>query len=129
MIDHVLPKRLLWWAALCVAGVPIHAAMAQQLGQGTDAADLTGWRILATLLFLGLLVAGAIFALRNSKSAIPFFRSADERRVRMLETIRISPQTQLCLLAFEGREYLIAFTAQGASVIETRTFDQNAGEP
>lgn len=100
--------------------LPYDCAMAQQLGKGTDAADLTLWRFLGALVFISLLIVGAWIVVRSRGGALPFLQNADSRRVKLLEVQRISPQSQICLVAFEDKEYLLAITSQGATVIEVR---------
>lgn len=123
MISILRRKRLL---PLCISFIgaltlPFDAATAQQLGQGTDAADLTLWRFLGALVFILLLVAGAWVVVRSRGGALPFLQNANYRRVKLLEVQRISPQSQICLIEFESTEYLLGVTAQGMTVIDSRS--------
>jgi hypothetical protein len=52
---------------------------------------------------------GARFALR-----VP------PRKLRVLETHRLSPHADVCLFAHEGREYLVVLSAAGANVLRER---------
>lgn len=107
---------------------PFCAASAQQLGQGTNAADLTVWRAIAALVFIGILVAAAWLIVRNRGGKLHFLQKAGDRRVKLLEVTRISPQSQLCLIEYGDKEYLLAVTAQGASIIESRPSPQATPE-
>ncbi len=106
---------------LCALMLPFDAAMAQQLAQGTDAADLTLWRFVGAFFFILLLIGGALIVVRSRGGSLPFLQNADSRRVKLLEVQRISPQSQICLIGFEEKEYLLALTSQGATVIEVRS--------
>lgn len=129
MIDR-LQKYWSWElvAVPLLLSLPLTPAVAQQLGQGTDAADLTVWRMVAAFVFVAVLIAAAWLIVRHRGGALPFLQKPGDRRINILEIARVSPQSQICLLRFEDREYLIALTAQGAHVIETRVADEASGE-
>jgi flagellar biogenesis protein FliO len=105
---------------ICIVLLPFNSLAAQQLGQGTDAADLTVWRLLGALLFIALLIAGAWAVIRNRGGTLPFFQKVTPRRIKLLEIQRISPQSQIFLIEFENTEYLVALTSHSVNVIETR---------
>lgn len=106
--------------SICIVLLPFNTLAAQQLGQGTDAADFTLWRLLGALFFILLLIAGAWAVIRNRGDTLSFLQKAAPRRIKLLEVQRISPQSQICLIQFENTEYLVALTSHSASVIETR---------
>lgn len=130
MIVKVALKRLLHCCAmlLCAVMLPFDAVIAQQLGQGTDAADLTLWRFLGALVFILLLVGGAWAVVRSRGGALPFLQHGDSRRIKILEVQRISPQSQICLIGLDDKEYLLAITSQGATVIEVRSAMASVGD-
>lgn len=105
---------------ICIVLLPFNSLAAQQLGQGTDAADLTVWRLLGALLFIALVIAGAWAVIRNRGGTLPFLQKVTPRRIKLLEIQRISPQSQICLIEFENTEYLVALTSHSVNVIETR---------
>lgn len=118
------------WILLLVLSVPfsLQPALAQQLGQGTDAADLTAWRFMGAAIFVAVLAAAAWLMIRRRGGNLPIFQNIEARRVKILEVSRLSPQAQLCLLHFDGEEYLIAFTAQAATVIATKSVDKGGSD-
>jgi hypothetical protein len=103
------------------------AAFAQHLGHAQDA-DIAPWRVaIALIVCLALALAGA-FALRWRLRAGPaMFATPVERQLRLVETLRLSHQIDICLLECDGRRVLVATTAQGALVIpEGAFFPQHA---
>lgn len=95
---------------------------AQQLGQG-GGAEISYWRVFFALLFCLALAAGVIFAmrhrLRGGRPAIADrFRwskwlDQGERQIELIETLRLSHQTDICLVTVRGEEMLIAVSAAG----------------
>jgi len=122
-------------AALLSAG----PAFAQALAQGA-ATPIAWWRIFAVLLLCLLLAVAAAVALhfratgrlpnlnlKNARITLPagrsgalqqLFGSASERRLKAVETIRVSPYADVCLFICDGKTYLIAATPQGVTVID-----------
>ncbi len=97
-------------------------ACAQTLGQGGDD-GISSWRVaLVTLLCLALAVFAA-FALKARLGGgwLPaFFAVArPDRRMRLVETLRLSHQIDLCIVACDGREILVAASARGATLLQT----------
>jgi hypothetical protein len=95
-------------------------AWAQRLGQAPDA-DFAWLRwLLALGLCLGLAAAGALAlrarmgvgrpAVSNPLSLWLKATAPGSRRLRVLETVRATPTLEVCLLACDGREYLVAAT-------------------
>lgn len=105
---------------ICIVLLPFNSLAAQQLGQGTDAADFSLWRLLGALFFILLLVSGSWAVIRNHGGTLPFLQKAAPRRIKLVEVQRISPQSQICLIEFENTEYLVALTSHSVNVIETR---------
>jgi flagellar biogenesis protein FliO len=92
------------------------SALAQTIGQGS-ADDISWWRVVAALvLCMALAVAGA-FAIRARTGAAPFmsFAAKQKNRLRLIETLRLNPHVNLFIVDCDGREYLVAATAQGVS--------------
>ena len=102
-------------AALAVAAAS--RAGAQTLGGGGGGADISVWRVLGALVFCLLLAAGAAFAMRaRLRGALPAFKG-QSRRLRLVESLRLSHQTDLCVVDLDGRELLIAATPHGTTLL------------
>lgn len=109
--------------AVCVFGA-VNPGLAQTLGQG-DGEGISLWRVLgALLLCLSLAVAGA-FAIRarmGSGGTLRGFVKRD-RRLHLVESLRLSHQVDLCIVTCDGRELLIATSVHGAAPLEHRPVD------
>lgn len=114
-------------------------ALAQSLAQGA-ATPIAWWRIFAALLLCLLLAVAAAVALhfratgrlpslnlKNARITLPaarggalqqLFGAPAERRLKAVETIRVSPFADVCLFVCDGKTYLIAATPQGVTVID-----------
>jgi hypothetical protein len=99
------------------------------LGAGTALAQSPGslgdgspsWVGVVGPLILSLLLAGgAAFALRTRLRGILPPLDRRERRLRLVESLRISHQTDLYLVELDGRELLVAATAQGTTLLLDR---------
>lgn len=134
-------KAALPFPAVLLSLFAAPAAFAQTLGQAKDV-DVPWWRLLlALLLCLGLAVAGA-YALRLRQTRLGLARSipttgskldanagrnlgllakrlfqAPAGRIKLIQSVRVSPQLDVCLLSCDGKEYLIAATPQSAVVL------------
>jgi len=127
-------------AGLLAAG----PALAQTLGQG-EPQPIAWWRIAAALLLCVLLagvaavalhlrMTGRLPSLKGGKLNLPALRNGSigrlfgapaERRLRSVETIRVSPYADVCLFTCDGKTYLVAATPHGVTVIE-RTDGESA---
>ncbi|OCC22928.1 hypothetical protein MB02_14270 [Croceicoccus estronivorus] len=110
------PRCLLSFAlALASMGHPAAAAS----GLGTAGEPAIPWlRIGLSLAFCVALAAGAILALRRHQGRLDFSRlsHAPRRRIEVIETRRISPHGDVCLMHCEGHAYLIA-VGQGHALV------------
>lgn len=109
-------------AAIVAAwGLSAAPALAQRLASGSPA-PFPWWRWFAAIgLCLGLAVAGAL-ALRARlggaggvawPSALPSLRAgaaARRRRVSVLDSVRVSPTLEVCLIRCDAEDYLLAAT-------------------
>ena len=101
--------------------LPLFQVAAQQLGSGSDDVNISLWRVIAILVFLALLIAAAWAVIRARGGTLRFWNSHHiDRRLKITEVSRVGPQSTLCLAHYDGREYLIAFGAQGATLIDSR---------
>jgi hypothetical protein len=103
-------------------------AFAQHLGSGPDV-DVPWWRLLAVLGLCLVLAAAAIYVARSRRSGAGPPRwpanlaeaakllSPPDRRLRLIETVRLSHQTDVCLIACDGAEFIVAASPQGGFVI------------
>jgi flagellar biogenesis protein FliO len=88
-------------------------AMAQHLAQA-DSPDIAWWRVVGALVFCLLLGVLAAFALRKRlRGGAPVFGAA-AKRLRLVESVRLSHRVDVCLVECDDRTYLIATSAQGA---------------
>lgn len=106
-------------AAACATAwlLPVAPALAQRLGQGTGA-EVPVWRVLgALLLCLALAVAAAYILRRRMNGVMPRSLRGAERRLQLVETMRLSHQVDLCIVRCDGRELLVAATPHGATAL------------
>lgn len=123
-------NRLLGAAAAALAALGLAApAAAQTLGQGADT-DVPWLRLAAALLLCLGLAAGAAFALHrrlNGGSGLPDLTALTARlnavgvaggkprpaRLTDIETRRVSTQVTVSVFKCDGRDFLVAASAQG----------------
>lgn len=92
-------------------------ATAQRLGQGTGD-DISIWRVLLALLLCLALGTAAIFFLRRRYRGARPLAFGRERRLQLVENLRLSHQVDLCIVSRDGREYLITASPQGVTVVD-----------
>jgi hypothetical protein len=100
------------------------SAMAQQLGRGAEI-DLPLWRILAGLGLILALGVGALLVVRSRGAKLTLWRPVAHRRLKVIETTRLSPQGVLCLASCDGTEYLIAITPGSALVVDRPSLESD----
>ncbi|WP_157215372.1 FliO/MopB family protein [Flavisphingomonas formosensis] len=113
------PGRRPWLAGLAVASV---ATPALALGNAVADDTISYWRVLASLILCLALAVGGAFALRARFGANPLPRMLQqgrERRLRLIEIIRLNPQTQLCIIRCDGEDLLVAATPQSVTVLRS----------
>ena len=75
------------------------------------------WRYVGALLLVGGLMAFALVGVR--RFGIPGIAKPDRtRRIRIIETVMLSPRQRLVLIRRDDVEHLIAFGPEGACIIE-----------
>jgi flagellar biogenesis protein FliO len=116
----VLAPVFLTSVLLAVSAQP---ALAQRLGQGADD-GISTWRVVAALLLcLGLAVFAA-YAMRSRMGGLPLLSSIrlsgvrPARRMQLVETLRLSHQIDLCIVACDGQQLLVAASTQGATLLK-----------
>lgn len=113
--------------AIAMAAGP---GMAQTLAHG-PVADIAYGRVIAALLLCLALGAGAAWVMRarlgsqfRAPSLSQWFaivsgaRPQGGARLTVVERLRVSPQLEVCLLACEGRRYLIASSPTGTILLD-----------
>ena len=129
MNDHRLILHRLKYALAgpVIVGGFVMPAWAQQLGKGNADDGFTLWRVTATLVFLTVVAGAAWIVVRKNGGQLQLWQPKQDRSVRVIETIRVSPQSTLCLIEYDATEILIAFTAQSATVISRKpaTVEEN----
>jgi hypothetical protein len=98
----------------------IQPAWAQRLGQGTEAASVSYGQVAGVILFLTALTGGAWWLVRLRGATIKLWADPVGKRLRITETARLSPHNMLCLAQWDDKEYLVAFTVNGAQLLDTR---------
>lgn len=93
-------------------------ALAQTLGQAPTV-HVAWWRVIGSFLLCIALAAGGAFALRARLGLPMKVIGASPRRMRLLETLRLSHQVDLCLVSCDGREIMIAASPRGAELLDT----------
>jgi hypothetical protein len=116
----------------CLATLMAQAALAQTLGQAVSPA-VPWWRVVGALVVCLGLAAGGAFALRSRLGLVAGLRlplaGADQRRLRLVETVRLSHQIDVCLLRFDERDLLVAATPHGAVLLSDRDQPAPAQKP
>jgi flagellar biogenesis protein FliO len=97
-------------------------AASQRLGQGAGT-DISIWRVILALLFCLALGGAAIFVLRRRFRGVRPRSFGRERRLQLVENIRLSHQVDLCIVSRDGHEYLIAASPQGVTLVDRGPFD------
>jgi MFS family permease len=119
MCGHVR-RHLAWLAAtfaILLAGAP---ALAGRLGQAPDE-GISLWRVGAALLLCLVLAVAAALLLKGRGGPLPvaLFVPLAKRRLKLVETLRLGPQTSLAVVACDGEELLVLSSDKGAEVIRT----------
>lgn len=94
-------------------------ALAQTLGTG-GGTELPWWRVVGALSLCLLLAAGAAIALKlRSGGQIQLFTalSGADRRLQLVETLRLNHQVDICVLRLDQREFVVAASPQGALLL------------
>jgi hypothetical protein len=127
--------RLLGWV-IAFAMAPA-LAWAQHLGGASDI-ELPLIRLTIGFLFCALVAIVAALAfqryLRHGGGANPLKLTRTwlrplARKVRVLETYRISPNAEICVFASARHEYLVVISAAGATIVETSDAAAEAEAP
>lgn len=99
------------------------AVSAQRLG-GAASADVSLVRVFLALLFCLILAILAVFIIRQRYGGrLPSFfgrMASTNSRIRLVESRRIGPQADLCLVDCDGQEYLLLLSPGGPLLLKER---------
>jgi hypothetical protein len=104
--------------ALVLLAIVGATADAQILGQG-PVDDVPIWRVIGALLLCILLALGGALAIRvrtPGGSILPLSMGRD-RRLSIIESLRVGQHCELCIVACDGREILLLTSAHGGSML------------
>lgn len=110
------PRRPLFAAllGLAAAGLSGGSSYAMKLGGGADA-EVSAWRVVAAFLFCAGLAIAVAFLLRTRIKGTTALFSQAPRRLQLLETTRVSHQTDICLMSCDGQDFLVAVSPNGVT--------------
>jgi flagellar biogenesis protein FliO len=112
--DWRAARTLVVATILCGQAGPV---LAQKLGQG-GGDEISIWRVLGSLVVCLGLAIGAAYALRTRfRGGVPPVFGAQERRLKLVETVRLSHQADVCLMRCDEGDFIVASTPQGLIVI------------
>ncbi len=120
-------------AALLLFVLHTNCAFAQTLGRGVDG-DISFWHVLAALILCIALAIGGILVLRLRMGLVPLlplpsFAANRSRRLRLIETLHLAHQIDLCIVACDDREMLVLASAKGAEILDHSTAASSANRP
>lgn len=99
----------------CLLSTPL---LAQTLGKGTDDGISIG-RVAAALIFCLILAAAAALLLRARGYSPSFSLGATKsRRLKILETVRLSPQISLSIVEIDDQELLVGASPNGLHILD-----------
>ena len=126
--------RVSAWAAIAALGAG--RVSAQTLGAAAETGP-PWWRVLGALVLCLCLATGAAYALRTRLGAragsgvgrLPPLAGlvarlglapVPARRLKLIETLKVSPHLEVCLLAWDDQELAVGATPQGGFLIASR---------
>jgi flagellar biogenesis protein FliO len=117
-------------AAFLLLLVPAAPALGQRLGQA-QGSDVPIWRVMIALIFCLALAAAAALLLRRRLGGGRLRGIGRERRLRLIESIRIGRDAHLSIVSCDGSEMLIASGPQGTNLVrpELTPLPAPRGEP
>lgn len=138
------PRLLVSLVSLLIAGAA-GPVWAQSLGQA-NTVNVSPWRVVAALGLSLTLAAAAALALRyrldqqagrrpgSLRVLVGLLRpglaslSRPRRHLHLQESLRVSPQLEICLFNFDDEQFLVAASPQGATVLDRRPVPASAIE-
>lgn len=104
---------------------PVTGAIAQSLGGG-GAPEISFMRVFLSL-FVCLIVAGLVLLFLRAKmrggARLPLLTrlGTSEQELQLIETRRVAPQTDLCLISCRGIDYLVLIAPGGTTVLDKQS--------
>jgi hypothetical protein len=131
LLRLALAAPLLW----ALGGTPAHAdapapsvKSAIPYKQEKDGAGAQAYQSVAALVLVGLAAYGAVLFLKKSgMKGVGPLRSV--RRVRLLESTRLSRRSTLHVVEYHGEELLLAESEHGLRLVNSRAATPAMGEP
>jgi hypothetical protein len=122
-----LGKLGAWFLAIYLAAG--NNAWAQQLGRGGDD-GIPLWRIIAALaVCASVAVAAALILKHRMRGGIALFRAGRAGpRLAVIESLRLRPQTELCIVSCDTDQFLIAISPQGVHLLRSLPEEVARGE-
>lgn len=123
-----LPPPRIWIpAALCGGIFAAAPAAAQTLGQGSDV-EISIWRIVAAFVLCALLAVAGAFLLKARQGSVRLVSliAKQDRRLRLIETLRLGHQADLCIVECDGRQLLIAASAHETRLLANLPFAEKS---
>lgn len=122
------------WLFMILMATSSAPAVAQRLGQGSDD-SVSWWRVVAALI-LCLLLAGAAAVVIKIRlhGHLPspkafLLRAANQgRRLQLIEALKVSEHIDVCIIACDGKELLVAASPQRADILERLPHRDGADE-
>ncbi len=102
-------------AVLAAAATTVNA---QTLGGGAGGAELPWWRVVGALGVCLVLAVGLVVLLRRRLGVPAAGPGRSARRLQLLETVRLSHQTDICLLRCDGEEMIVAASPHGPVLVK-----------
>jgi len=95
------------------------AALADRLGQGPDD-DISAWRIVVSFLVCVVLAVGGAFFLKarmGGTNQLLRLMPKPNRRLQLVESLRLSPRAGLSIVDCDGSEMLVSISDTGVHLI------------
>lgn len=119
------------WARWAAAGLVLSCgpALAQTLGQGQDDGVST-WRVILALILCLALAAAVPFAMKArgfSGLNLPSLGRVT-RRLRVIESVRLSQQASVSLVELDGEEFLVSVSNAGVEILDPQLRRPRSGK-
>jgi hypothetical protein len=113
-------------AALAIPLLMAGPCAAQVIGKGGDD-GISLWRVAAAFVFCCLLAGCAALLLKRKYggAALLHLTSSPGRKLYLVESLRLSHQIDLCLVRCDGEDFVVAASAQGATLLSKRVATEN----
>lgn len=100
------------------ASIPCLAGEALAFKQGGDSFGSALWHALGALVLVGLLAVTMAVLVKRFLPGVRGYTSDGRKRVQLIETQRVTPKLTLLVIAYDGKEILLA--QSGDQLLELR---------